>query len=76
MSDPNLPEGVTREDIDRIGDPFPLTEEPEKAYYEWIGNRVTCVRGDFVDSKTSPFGFGYTKKEALADLITKEEERK
>lgn len=27
MSDPNYPEGVTEKDIDRIGEPFPLTEE-------------------------------------------------
>lgn len=27
MSDPNYPDGVTERDIDRIGEPFPLTEE-------------------------------------------------
>lgn len=27
MSNPDYPEGVTERDIDRIGEPFPLTEE-------------------------------------------------
>lgn len=27
MSNPNYPEGVTERDIDRIGEPLPLTEE-------------------------------------------------
>lgn len=28
MSNPNYPDGVTEKDIDNIGRPFPLTEEP------------------------------------------------
>lgn len=70
MSDPNLPEGVTQGDIDRIGKPNPLTVEDE--IYGEDGDQITCVRNDFIDLHDSPCGFGNTANEALADLIRQE----
>ena len=70
MSDPNLPEGVKQRDIDRIGEPNPLTFEDE--IYGVDGNQITCVRSDFIDLQSSPCGFGDNESEALADLIRQE----
>ena len=35
MSDPNLPEGITQRDIDRIGEPSPLTTDEMKPKIRW-----------------------------------------
>jgi len=76
MSDPNLPEGVTHRDIDRIGEPLPLTEEPEDVIYGRDGDKISCVRGDFFDLQSWPCGFGNTEEEALEDLIRQENDDK
>lgn len=70
MSNPNYPEGVKKRDIDRIGEPMPLTEED--TVYGIDGDQHTCVRLDFINLHNSPCGFGNTDREALQDLIRQE----
>ncbi len=71
MSDPNLPEGVTQQDIDRS---FVSGEPPEDVVYGIDGDQHTCVRGDFENLQESLCGFGNTEEDALEDLIRQEKE--
>ena len=53
-----------------------MSEENARIDKEFVfgidGDAITCYRLDFVNLQESCCGFGYTQKEALADLLRQE----
>ena len=73
MGNPNYPEGVKEEDIDRIGQPFPLTEEHECLCdgsciekIGWLEEQLENKRIDLTAAKAQVASL----REALTDAIS------